>query len=67
MSSTRGKRIVQLRHWDAERALEGLNRLTGLRFVRWPESLVEPCGEGEQTSEGTEAELAAPPDAAVQG
>lgn len=32
--------VVMLHGRDSERALENLNRITGLRFSRWPESLV---------------------------
>ncbi|MDD1508874.1 hypothetical protein [Pseudomonas sp. CNPSo 3701] len=33
-------KVVMLHARDSERALENLNRITGLRFSRWPESLV---------------------------
>jgi hypothetical protein len=32
--------VVALQHSHPEQALEGLNRITGLSFSRWPESLV---------------------------
>ena len=32
-------KVVMLNARDGERALENLNRITGLRFSRWPESL----------------------------
>jgi hypothetical protein len=32
--------VVALQHSHPEQALEGLNRITGLNFARWPESLV---------------------------
>lgn len=32
--------VVALQHRHPEQALEGLNRITGLNFSRWPESLV---------------------------
>ncbi len=38
MSSSKNK-IVPLQPRDSEEALERLNRITGLRFARWPESL----------------------------
>jgi hypothetical protein len=38
MSSSKNK-IVPLQSRDTEEALERLNRITGLRFSRWPESL----------------------------
>ncbi|MCY1271414.1 hypothetical protein D9M68_294560 [compost metagenome] len=40
MSSTPSSRVVRLQQWNPERALEDLNRITGLSFARWPESLV---------------------------
>jgi len=40
MSGSRD-RVIFLRDRDPEGALENLNRVTGLRFARWPESLVE--------------------------
>nr|WP_288358150.1 hypothetical protein [uncultured Pseudomonas sp.] len=33
-------KVVMLHARDSELALENLNRITGLRFSRWPESLV---------------------------
>jgi len=33
-------KVVMLHPRDSERGLENLNRITGLRFGRWPESLV---------------------------
>lgn len=32
-------KVVMLHAPDSDRALENLNRITGLRFSRWPESL----------------------------
>jgi len=32
--------VIALHHSHPEHALEGLNRITGLNFARWPESLV---------------------------
>jgi hypothetical protein len=32
--------VIALQHTHPEHALEGLNRITGLNFARWPESLV---------------------------
>lgn len=32
--------VIALQHSHPEQALEGLNRITGLDFARWPESLV---------------------------
>ncbi|WP_070885452.1 hypothetical protein M1D96_15515 [Pseudomonas sp. D1-3] len=33
-------KVMMLHARDSDRALENLNRITGLRFSRWPESLV---------------------------
>ncbi|WP_137820595.1 hypothetical protein [Pseudomonas sp. 2FG] len=40
MSRTKGK-VIHLQQWDPQQALARLNRLTGLRFAQWPESLVQ--------------------------
>lgn len=34
-----GPKVIHLRELDAHGALERLNRITGLRFARWPQSL----------------------------
>ena len=39
MSSQKGK-VVPLHPRESDEALERLNRITGLRFARWPQSLV---------------------------
>lgn len=49
MTTTKG-RVIHLYRRDPQQALERLNRITGLRFARWPESLV-PLPE---VAEGTE-------------
>ena len=38
--------VVHLHRLDPDEALERLNRITGLRFAQWPESLVRPAAEG---------------------
>ncbi|MDX1369176.1 hypothetical protein [Pseudomonas sp.] len=42
-------KVIHLHQRDPQEALERLNRITGLHFVRWPESLVpllpEPAAE----------------------
>lgn len=38
MSSSKNK-VVPLQPRDSDEALQRLNRITGLRFARWPESL----------------------------
>ncbi|MNQ19095.1 hypothetical protein D3C85_321530 [compost metagenome] len=43
-------KLIQLHEHAPQRALEGLNRVTGLRFGHWPESLAPtaaPLGERE--------------------
>lgn len=37
--------VVHLHRLDPEEALERLNRITGLRFAQWPESLVQPAAD----------------------
>ncbi|HSC83293.1 MAG TPA: hypothetical protein VLC30_06705 [Pseudomonas sp.] len=57
MSSHKGK-VVPLLPRESDEALERLNRITGLRFARWPQSLVplarqaaeEPEAPGEGAS-----------------
>jgi hypothetical protein len=34
--------VIHLHRRDPQEALERLNRITGLHFARWPESLVPP-------------------------
>jgi hypothetical protein len=58
MSTTKGK-VIHLYRRDPQEALERLNRITGLRFMRWPESLV-PVPEESEKDEGTEPK---PPEA----
>lgn len=41
MSKAKGK-VVHLHERDPQEALERLNRITGLQFSQWPESLVPP-------------------------
>lgn len=48
--------VIALQHTHPEQALEGLNRITGLNFARWPESLVPhaqatPCEEAEANND----------------
>lgn len=47
MSNATGK-VVMLRTRNSKAALDSLNRITGLRFSQWPESLVCMAGEGTQ-------------------
>lgn len=58
----RGQRVIHLHQRDPQEALERLNRVTGLRFRQWPESLlayVEPRegGDGETVVEPTPAKV----------
>lgn len=41
MTATNGK-VTHLYKRDPQEALERLNRITGLRFSSWPQSLVNP-------------------------
>lgn len=47
MMTTKG-RVIHLYQRDPQEALERLNRITGLRFARWPESLVQASEEAER-------------------
>lgn len=40
---SRAEKVVQLSRRKPQQALENLNRLTGLRFSSWPESLRDLC------------------------
>lgn len=40
MTGTKGK-VIHLYQRDPKEALERLNRITGLRFSSWPQSLVD--------------------------
>ena len=46
--------VIALQHTRPEQALEGLNRITGLNFARWPESLVPQPAELTQPQTDTE-------------
>lgn len=54
MGGTNDK-LIHLHERAPQRALEGLNRVTGLRFRQWPESLAP-----KQPEEATETEPATP-------
>lgn len=47
MSSQKGK-VVPLHPRESDEALERLNRITGLRFARWPQSLVPVVRQAEE-------------------
>lgn len=44
-------KVVMLHARDSERALENLNRITGLRFSHWPESLVATAADAPVASD----------------
>ncbi|EKF74468.1 hypothetical protein A11A3_08605 [Alcanivorax hongdengensis A-11-3] len=44
-------KIVPLQRVRPDAALENLNRLTGLDFQSWPESLIQPADDDSQTKE----------------
>ena len=52
MSSSK-KKIVPLQPRDSEEALERLNRITGLQFARWPESLAALARQAAEDEEPT--------------
>ncbi|WP_322978367.1 hypothetical protein [Pseudomonas sp. C11] len=58
---TRGQRVIHLHQRDPQEALERLNRVTGLRFRQWPESLLAYVesqeGSGETVVEPTPAKV----------
>ena len=49
MTASKGK-VIHLHQRDPQEALERLNRITGLRFSRWPQSLVDTSISEDQTS-----------------
>ncbi len=44
-------KVVHLHHKDEQAALERLNRITGLQFSSWPESLVPARSVSEPSPE----------------
>lgn len=50
------KNVVHLHQRDPQSALERLNRITGLQFSSWPESLL-PAVQGEVKDLASHAEL----------
>ncbi|MWV17099.1 hypothetical protein F3I16_13745 [Pseudomonas sp. L-22-4S-12] len=53
-------KVIHLRELDAQGALERLNRITGLRFARWPQSLAPLARQAaDETPAGEAAEPAA--------
>lgn len=58
MAATKGK-VIHLYQRDPQEALERLNRITGLRFSSWPQSLVplaEPAQDTQADTEQAQAE-----------
>lgn len=49
MTDTKGK-VIYLYQRDPQAALERLNRITGLRFSSWPQSLVSLVTAAERPS-----------------
>lgn len=59
MDSAKPK-VIHLRELDAHGALERLNRITGLRFARWPQSLAPLARQvADETPPGEAVEPAA--------
>lgn len=50
MSSSKNK-VVPLQPRDTDEALDRLNRITGLRFARWPESLAALARQAAEDAE----------------
>jgi hypothetical protein len=49
MTASKDK-VIHLHQRDPQEALERLNRITGLRFSCWPQSLVDTSTAADQTS-----------------
>lgn len=47
--------VVHLHRLDPQEALERLNRITGLQFAQWPESLVQPAAVRDEGGEVLQA------------
>ncbi len=52
------RKVIYLYQRDPQEALERLNRITGLRFAHWPESLAQLSGEGKEVQEQERGESA---------
>ena len=55
MTGTKGK-VIHLYQRDPKEALERLNRITGLRFSSWPQSLVD-AGADNRSETSVNAQL----------
>ena len=64
MTATKGK-VIHLYQRDPQEALERLNRITGLRFSSWPQSLVN-SNPSEQLNSSGSSETVARPDSDTQ-
>lgn len=58
--SGRKSKIIHLHRRDPQEALTRLNRITGLRFARWPESLLRHVEPDSRAQEQAEAPVSAP-------
>jgi hypothetical protein len=56
MKATQGK-VIHLYQRDPQEALERLNRITGLRFSRWPQSLAPISAAADDQPEATASAL----------
>lgn len=56
--------VTPLSATDSDAALERLNRVTGLRFARWPESLAPRNADTADAAPASNAEVAG--DAAIE-
>ncbi|MDR8017338.1 hypothetical protein [Ectopseudomonas guguanensis] len=58
-------RVIHLHRRDPQEALTRLNRITGLRFARWPESLLEHAVSESLQPEAADASSQPSPSAEV--
>lgn len=58
--SGRKSKVLHLHRRDPQEALTRLNRITGLRFARWPESLLAYVEADGQSQKEVEAPQPAP-------
>ncbi|MGG5872586.1 hypothetical protein [Pseudomonas peli] len=64
MTANKGK-VIHLYQRDPQEALERLNRITGLRFSSWPQSLVN-SNPSEQPDISGSSEAVAQPDSGAK-
>lgn len=65
MTATKGK-VIHLYQRDPQEALERLNRITGLRFSSWPQSLANSSSSVEQSETSASPETVAPLDSGAK-